>query len=135
MVRLSSTGLAAKVIDSNAVVTSKSDQAVHDNAADNGCMGTLVCKKKQSLVEQLSAVRREKEARIDETDYYFENGFRKVYPYYHTFATFCKGMCNDYCSLCLRLFFNLTENATVICGKLRSELALFKPAAPQRQMQ
>ncbi|XP_054729622.1 pseudouridylate synthase RPUSD2 [Anastrepha obliqua] len=29
--------------------------------------------------------------RYDETSYYFENGLRKVYPYYFTFTTFTKG--------------------------------------------
>ncbi|XP_065570945.1 pseudouridylate synthase RPUSD2-like isoform X2 [Artemia franciscana] len=29
--------------------------------------------------------------RYNETDYYFENGLRKVYPYYFTFTTFTKG--------------------------------------------
>ncbi|XP_011177484.1 pseudouridylate synthase RPUSD2 [Zeugodacus cucurbitae] len=31
------------------------------------------------------------EDRYDETSYYFENGLRKVYPYYFTFTTFTKG--------------------------------------------
>lgn len=28
---------------------------------------------------------------FDETSYYFENGLRKVYPYYFDFKTYCKG--------------------------------------------
>ncbi|XP_063708142.1 pseudouridylate synthase RPUSD2-like [Culicoides brevitarsis] len=31
------------------------------------------------------------EDRFDETSYYFENGLRKVYPYFFTFTTFTKG--------------------------------------------
>lgn len=31
------------------------------------------------------------EERYNETSYYVENGLRKVYPYYFTFTTFCKG--------------------------------------------
>uniref|UniRef100_A0A336LLV6 CSON012854 protein n=1 Tax=Culicoides sonorensis TaxID=179676 RepID=A0A336LLV6_CULSO len=31
------------------------------------------------------------EDRYDETSYYFENGLRKVYPYFFTFTTFAKG--------------------------------------------
>lgn len=31
------------------------------------------------------------EDRYDETSYYFENGLRKVYPYFFTFTTFTKG--------------------------------------------
>lgn len=29
--------------------------------------------------------------KYDESEYYFENGLRKVYPYYYTYSTFCKG--------------------------------------------
>ncbi|KAL3182753.1 hypothetical protein MRX96_029352 [Rhipicephalus microplus] len=29
--------------------------------------------------------------RFDETEYYFQHGLRKVYPYYFTYTTFCKG--------------------------------------------
>ncbi|CAN8024560.1 unnamed protein product, partial [Ixodes persulcatus] len=29
--------------------------------------------------------------RFGETDYYFQYGLRKVYPYYFTYTTFCKG--------------------------------------------
>ncbi|XP_077542915.1 pseudouridylate synthase RPUSD2-like [Haemaphysalis longicornis] len=29
--------------------------------------------------------------RFDETEYYFQYGLRKVYPYYFTYTTFCKG--------------------------------------------
>ena len=31
------------------------------------------------------------EDKLKETDYYFENGFRKVYPYYEKFITHAKG--------------------------------------------
>ncbi|KFM72883.1 RNA pseudouridylate synthase domain-containing protein 2, partial [Stegodyphus mimosarum] len=31
------------------------------------------------------------EASFDEAEYYFENHLRKVYPYYFTYTTFCKG--------------------------------------------
>ncbi|XP_076321396.1 pseudouridylate synthase RPUSD2-like [Tachypleus tridentatus] len=31
------------------------------------------------------------EEKFDETDYYFENGLRKVYPYMFTYTSYCKG--------------------------------------------
>ena len=50
-------------------------------------------KKPRSLHNQYSIMKQKAEQfNNDETKYYFENGFRKVYPYYFTFHTFCKGM-------------------------------------------
>lgn len=39
---------------------------------------------------------------LDETEYYFEDGFRKVHPYFFTYHTFCKGNC-----LMLAVFKNI----------------------------
>jgi len=57
----------------------------------------------KSLHNQYSTMKQKaEEFNKEETDYYFDNGFRKVYPYYFTFHTFCKGAIkkrevNKYC--------------------------------------
>ena len=56
---------------------------------------TSTCKKRKkpkSLHNQHSIMKQKaEEFQKNETEYYFENGFRKVFPYYFTFHTFCKG--------------------------------------------
>ncbi|XP_036318482.1 RNA pseudouridylate synthase domain-containing protein 2-like [Rhagoletis pomonella] len=75
--------------------------------AVNNCELKVVLpeKRKAEDVEQIEALKKARletkalkakrpgfsDDRYDETSYYFENGLRKVYPYYFTFTTFTKG--------------------------------------------
>lgn len=72
-------------------MSSPSDDTVEKHAA----VHNSVKRKRDSCSElenQTKVPRRSaNHEKYEESEYYFENGLRKVYPYYYTYSTFCKG--------------------------------------------
>lgn len=71
---------------------------IADNQSAESLMKKVHLKRKADFVNKNAKRICVKEARrglgdsiLEETDYYFENYLRKVYPYYFTYTTFCKG--------------------------------------------
>ncbi|KAF8770685.1 RNA pseudouridylate synthase like protein [Argiope bruennichi] len=69
-----------------------------DKSAADTLMKKVLSKRKGDFADKNPKRIRSKEVQrgledstLIETEYYFENYLRKVYPYYFTYTTFCKG--------------------------------------------
>lgn len=100
--------IGVKIID---VFSPLSVQSMADSVKDVNPTApyTNMSKRAQKMMKRLEAKQRRKELKqqnkgltrnkdpgfdaqlFEQTDYYFENGLRKVYPYHYTFASYVKG--------------------------------------------
>ena len=80
----------------------RSEVAVVDDDKKNKCKEQGNSRKRKNVTDKhkINTLKKHKaeQFNMSETEYYFENGFRKVYPYFFTFHTFCKGkiLCENF---------------------------------------
>ena len=79
------------LITSTFYLDESSHKAYRIEKGNNSLPTAKTARKKENKLKLFTLLKNDKEAfRPTDTDYYFENGLRKVRPYYHTFYTFTK---------------------------------------------